>query len=124
MGAMTWPLRLASALAGILGGALLGWALSLTQGSHVQRWPWVVIGGVAVLILGLAITEVIMHRKNTDANETPRPAGVSIFAGKIVNSETGKILASGPGSFIELVSNDIANSGLIRTDDEVAEPET
>jgi hypothetical protein len=81
----------------------------------------VVIGGVAVLIIGLLITEVIMQRESADANETPQTGGVSIFARKIVNSETGKILASGPGSFIDLVSDDIANSGVIRTDDEAAD---
>jgi hypothetical protein len=114
---MKWPSRLAAALAEVVGGALVGLALSLTQDSHVHRWPWLIVGGVVALIVGLVIAEVIMQRGSADESETPRPAGVSIFAGKIVNSETGKILASGPGSFVELVSNDVANSGVIRTDE-------
>jgi hypothetical protein len=115
---MTWPFKLASALAAAAGGALLGWALSLTQGFHAERWPWAVVGGIAILIVALVITEVIMQPENEDANEEPRPGGVSIWARKIVNTETGKILASGPGSFIDLVSDDVANSGTIRTDDD------
>ncbi len=55
---MTWRLRLTSALSEMLGGALLGWALSLTQGSRIHHWPWAVVGGVLVLAVGLTGAEI------------------------------------------------------------------
>jgi uncharacterized membrane protein YfcA len=53
----TWRGRIGSSLLGAVVGALIGWALSLTQGSHPRRWPWMLVGAVVVAALALILWE-------------------------------------------------------------------
>jgi hypothetical protein len=57
----TWRGRIGATLLCGLVGALIGYVLSETQGSHPQRWPWVVVGAVLVAALGLLLWERV-HR--------------------------------------------------------------
>lgn len=114
-------MRLGLSLLGVLGGALLGWALSLTQGSHVQHWPWMVVGGVLALSGALITTKLITGRKVSDVethgpDEQTHRGGVVIHARQMNNGPTGAIIASGPGSFINVVSDNFTNTGIIRTE--------
>lgn len=115
---MGWRLRLGQAMLAMLGGALLGWLLSLTQGSHVHHWPWIVVGAVLTLAVGLIAVEIIARfRHSTERDYTPaepmHPGGVTIRAQQILNGPSGAILASGPGSFVDLGSDTVTNTGLI-----------
>lgn len=49
------------------------------------------------------------------------PEGVIIHARQMRNERTSAILASGPGSSVNVVSDDFTNSGVVRIDDESPE---
>jgi hypothetical protein len=121
---MTWRVRLTSALSEMLGGALLGWTLSLTQGSRIHHWPWAVVGGVLVLAVGLTGAKIMSRRRaGAHASEDQRSDvavqsnGVIIHARQMINGRTGAILARGAGAFIDIVSDDFSNSGVVRVDE-------
>jgi hypothetical protein len=121
---MGWRWRLGLSMLTLIGGALMGWALSLTQGPHARHWPWVAVGGLAALAVGLIAVEVIARRhhgmKTNPGSEPPvQPGGVIIYARQMRNN--GAILASGPGSFIDVTSEDFANSGIVHADQGDAE---
>lgn len=116
---MGWPSRLGLAILTTLGGAVAGLGLSLTQGSHVRHWPWLAVGGLATLAVDLVVIEFLVRRTHRASEETapenPVPsAGVIIRAHQLRNK--GAILASGAGAFINVVSNDFANSGIMHVD--------
>jgi hypothetical protein len=61
------------------------------------------------------LTRRIHRTTDETAPESPvPPAGVIIRAHQVRNN--GAILASGAGSFIDVVSNDFANSGIVHVD--------
>jgi hypothetical protein len=53
-----------SGLVVIIVGAVIGWALSLTQGSHPSRWPWVLVGAVAGAGLFLWVWHLSIRRRH------------------------------------------------------------
>jgi hypothetical protein len=113
-------LRLGLALLAMVGGAVLGWALSLTQGSHVQHWPWIAVGAVLALAVALITVGIIARRRrSTSEDQTPiepmHPVGVTVRAGKKIDiGRSGAILTSGPGALIDLTSDgSVTNRGLI-----------
>jgi hypothetical protein len=119
-----WRWRLGLAILAMIGGALIGWALSLTQGSQARHWPWVAIGGLTALAIGLIAVELIARRRH-HVNEKPvsddstRPGGVIIYARQMRNN--GTILVSGPGSFIDVTSDDFTNSGIVHANQDDAD---
>ena len=125
---MRWHVRFGLALLTIVAGALTGWLLSLTQGSHGHHWPWVVVGGVVALALGLIAAEFLSRRRNdarqaemSDAGQ--RHPGVFIAARQLDNRPGGQILASGPGQRIDILSEDFINSGVIHADQDQSDTE-
>ncbi len=122
---MGWRWRLGLAILAMVGGALIGWALSLTQGPQARHWPWVTVGGLIALAAGLITVELIARRRH-HMNEKPvsddstQPGGVIIYARQMRNN--GAILASGPGSFIDVTSDDFTNSGIVRANQDDADP--
>jgi MFS family permease len=53
----TWRGRIGSSIIGAVVGALIGYALSLTQGAHPQRWPWELIGALFMVAVALLVWE-------------------------------------------------------------------
>jgi len=92
----TWRGSAGAGLVGAVVGAVIGWVLSLTQGPHPTRWPWVVVGaafGAGVLLLLWERVYVKRH---------PKPDGrAAIDPVKLasINPVTGKteVFAAGPG---------------------------
>lgn len=114
-------MRVGVALLAMLGGALLGWALSLTQGSHVRHWPWIAVGAVLTLAVGLIAVGIIARRRRGTGGDQTRaepmhPVGVTVRAGQEIRiGRSGAILASGPGAFVDLASDGpVTNRGLVQ----------
>jgi MFS family permease len=94
----TWRGRVGSALLGAVVGAVIGWALSLTQEAHPQRWPWVLLGAVVVAAVFLLIWEVALGRRLPQRETPQRPRRVGIRnSGKarVRRSTFGKELDTG-----------------------------
>lgn len=49
----TWRWRVGIALVAAVLGSMIGYLLSLTQGTEPQRWPWAVVG--ALVAAGVAL---------------------------------------------------------------------
>jgi hypothetical protein len=117
-----WRWRLGSAILAMVGGAVIGWALSLTQGPQARHWPWVAVGGLAALAVGLISVELIAHRRcHVDKEPVPddstQPKGVIIFARQMRNN--GAIV----GPSIDVTSDDFTNSGIVLANPNNADPQ-
>jgi len=79
----SWRLRLGLSIVSGVAFAIIGDVLSLTQGSHAQRWPWLVVGGV----LGVGLVLICYDGV---ANRFKRPVAAS--PGSVVFHDDGRVV--------------------------------
>ena len=111
----------------VLGGGVLAYGALEVSGTKyraasngwVQAGVVLLLAGAALIVLSVVI--YVWRRSGTASSASPpdplHPSGVSIHARGLRNEEGAAILASGPGSFVDLVvSEEIVNSGVVSAD--------
>lgn len=74
----SWRSRTAATLLSTVFAGFIGWALSLTQGTHGHRWPWVLIAAVIGTVIALVVWEQVAHKRPEAARGQARMAEQSL----------------------------------------------